>query len=93
MLHIHLVHMTSPGPEASCPGTTRQGDQIRERATPTRDAYLRAQQYVIPRRRHGQVTKVLGQVQHITTELLADSGKRTPGATVSLHQSLYTKGS
>ena len=42
MLHIHLVCMPpSLGPKATFPGTTRQGDQIREPATPTRDAYQR----------------------------------------------------
>ena len=43
MLRNRLVRMQpSLGPEASCPGTTRQFDQIREPTTPTRDAYLRS---------------------------------------------------
>ena len=42
MLRDHLARMQpSLGPEASCPGTTRQGDRIREPASPTGDAYLR----------------------------------------------------
>ena len=42
MLHIHFAQMhPSLGSEASCPSTTRQGDQIREPATQTRDAYTR----------------------------------------------------
>ena len=42
MLHNHLVRMQpSLEPKATCPGTTRQGDRIREPATLTRDAYLR----------------------------------------------------
>ena len=74
-------------PEASCPGILRQGDQIREPATPTRDAYLSlgAQQYVIPKRRHGQVTKVLDQATLIITEWSTDSRNRTPRARVSHH--------
>ena len=79
-LHLHLVRMPpSLGPEASSPGTTRQGDEIREPATLTRDHIwdqsLTAQQYIIPKRRYGQVTKgpgqvtkVPGQTPHITTE-------------------------
>ena len=42
MLRIHLIRMQpSYGPEASCPCTARQSDQIREPATQTHDAYLR----------------------------------------------------
>ena len=64
MLRNHLERMQpSHVPEASCPNTTRQGDRNREPAPPTRDACLqdqslRAQQYIILRRSHGQVTKV-----------------------------------
>ena len=36
ILHIHLARMQlSPRPEASCPCTTRLGDQIQQAATPT----------------------------------------------------------
>ena len=42
MLSSHLVRIQpSLDLEESCPGTSRQGDQIREPATPTRTAYLR----------------------------------------------------
>ena len=41
-LRNHLLRMQpSLGSDASCIGTTRQGDQIRKPATSTRDAYLR----------------------------------------------------
>ena len=90
MLRNHLVRMPlSHGPEASFPDTTRQGDRIREPATPTRDTYLRpksqSKQYIILRRSHGQVTKVPGWAPHITTEQSADSRHRTPRARVCLH--------
>ena len=64
----------SLGPVTSCPVTTRQGDQC-----------LREHQYVIPRRRHGQVNKVHCQAPHITTEYDADSRNRIARARVSLH--------
>ena len=67
----------SLGPEASCPDTTRQGDQILEPVISPREAYLRpkSQSTAVvvlgqvtkiphgwPDRSHGQVTKIPGQV-------------------------------
>ena len=73
-------------PEASCPGTTRQGDRIREPVSPTLThiSYQshKAQQYIILRRSHCQVTKVPGQAPHITAEYSADIRNRTPRAMV-----------
>ena len=88
MLRNHLERMQpSHGPETSCPDTTRQDDRNREPAPPTRDAYLRlrAQQYIILRWSHGQVTKVPGQDLHITTKYSADNRYRTTLARVCLH--------
>ena len=76
MLHIHFVRMQqSHGPE-----TSSQGDQIMEPATLTRkrDQSLLAEQYIIPKRSQGQVTKVPGLAPHITTEFLVDNRNKTP---------------
>ena len=78
----------SLGPEAPWPDITRQGDRIRQQATPSRDAYLRpksqSKTVYLLRRSHGQVTKVPGQAPHITTQYSADIRNRTPRASVSL---------
>ena len=66
MLCNHLEHMQpSHVPEASCPDTTRQGDRNREKGNQHLrhvahiwGQSLRAQQYIILRWSHGQVTKV-----------------------------------
>ena len=62
--------------------TTRYGDQIREPATLTRDAYhenkVSEHNSIIPRRRNGQVTMISGQAPHITTEYSSESRNRTP---------------
>ena len=62
------------------------GDRHREPATPTRDAYIRdqsytAQHYVIPRRRHGQVTMVPARPRTLLQSIVqtAMAGRRGPG--------------
>ena len=83
--------LPSLGPEASCPDTTRLGDTTKfgnlELRQVTNICYQsgRAQQYVTRRRHHGQVTKVPGKAQHISTEHSAGSRNRTPRARVSHH--------
>ena len=44
-----------------------------------------AQQYIIWRQSHGQVTKVPGRAPNITTEYSADSRNRTPQDRITLH--------
>ena len=56
---------------------TETGNQQLRHVTYIWDQRLRAKQYVILRRRHGQVTKVPGQAPHFTTEYSADSRCRT----------------
>ena len=100
MLRNHHKRMQpSLGPEASCPCTARQGNRIREPATPTRDAYLRPKSQST-RVYHTETKKRSGhsgshQAPHITTEYSADIRNRTPWARVistsrnrSLKQSL-----
>ena len=67
------------------PGTTRQGDKTGTSQSDTLDQSLRAQPYIIPRRSHGQITKVPGHALHIPTEYSANSRNRTPLTKVSLH--------
>ena len=90
MLHIHLIHMPpSHGHEATCPGTTRQGDRIKEPATLTLNANLRPKSqsttFIMLRRSHGEVTKVPGQTLHIAAEYSAASRNRMPWARISLN--------
>ena len=90
MLRNHLELMQpSHGPEASCPDTTDRvtetGNQHLQHVTHIWDQSLRAQQYIILKRSHGQVTKVRGQAPHISTEYSADSWYRTTRARVCLH--------
>ena len=63
----------------------KSGNQELRHVTRIWDQSLRAQQYIILRRGHGQATMVPGQALHITTEYSADSRKRTPLARVRLH--------
>ena len=90
MLRNHIERIQpSHVSEASCHDTTRQGERNREPAPLTRGAYLRlslrAQQYIILRRSHSQVTKVPSHSPHITIEYSADIRYRTPRAGVCLH--------
>ena len=90
MLRKHLERMQpSHGPEASCSDTqdrvTETGNQHLRHVTHIWDQSLRAQQYIILRRSHGQVTKGPGLTPDITTEYSADSRDRTPMASVCLH--------
>ena len=61
------------------------GNQQLRHVTHVWDQSFRAQQYLILRLGHCQVTKVPVQDPHITTEYSADSRNRTPWARISLH--------
>ena len=56
---------------------TKSRNQKPQQVMHIRDQSLRAQQYIVLRQSHGQVTKVPGQALHITTEYPADSRNRT----------------
>ena len=56
---------------------TKSRNQKPRQVMHIRDQSLRAQQYIVLRRSHGQVTKVPSQALHITTEYPADSRNRT----------------
>ena len=67
----------------------RQGDRIREPATPTREAYLRIKSksttvyHTETKPQSGHEGS--GHTQHITTEHSSDTKEQTPRARVSLH--------
>ena len=65
---------------------TETGNQHLRHVTHIWDQSLRAQQYIILRWSHGQVTKVPGQAPHITSEYSADSRYRTTRARVCFHK-------
>ena len=88
MFHIHAVHIPpSLGAEASSPVTTWQGDQIKEPANSTGDAYF-SEHNSMSFRDEATVRSLrfpCSQAPHSTTEYSADSGNRTQRARVSLH--------
>ena len=82
MIRKQLIRMQpSLGPEASCPGTTKLGDQTGNQqlrhVTHILDQSL-STTYIILRQSYDQVTKIPGQAPHITAEYSADIRNRTP---------------
>ena len=86
----HHAHMQPfHGPEAFCPGTTRQDNQIQEQATMIYDACPRprSQSTTI---NHTEIKPLPGHScswkgPHITAEYYPGTWNRTPGARASLH--------